>query len=299
VRAALTFSLWIALAGLAFAGQYADLSDRAKNTPSDQAAIQVVKSDPLTKNDPEVRQILASGDDAATKAESLKDLLELRALIESPSDISTSTAAEVRTIKDSFAYRDPGESETSNWLSRALDRLKNIRLKPPDAPKGNLPTLSIGPWFAIGMWGLLAAVAGFLIYLAVKHIRWQRKVARKASALLDEDEPALSLDEWLREADDLAAKGRYREAVRALYLACLLRFDEERVARFQRGQTNWEHLARIEASPLLPASLDFRTPTRLFDRVWYGHIVRGREDVDAFRATYLEVTGQLQRKVAA
>ena len=112
--------------------------------------------------------------------------------------------------------------------------------------------------------------------------------------MLEDDEPERSLDEWLAEADTLQAQGRYREAVRALYLASLLRFDEARVARFQRGQTNWEHLTRIEASPTMPKDLDFRATTRLFDRIWYGRIVRGKEDVDQFRAWYLNITNTLR-----
>jgi hypothetical protein len=73
-----------------------------------------------------------------------------------------------------------------------------------------------------------------------------------------------------------------------------LRFDEALVARFDRGQTNWEHLYRIEQSARKPEGLDFRTPTNLFDRVWYGYQGKGAEEVSLFRQWYLRITESLQ-----
>ncbi len=96
----------------------------------------------------------------------------------------------------------------------------------------------------------------------------------------------------------MESEGRYREAVRALYLACLLRFDEALVARFDRAQTNWEHLHRIEGSVRKPQGLDFRTPTSLFDRVWYGYQGKGRDEVNQFRQWYMGITESLQRSPA-
>ncbi|HWA84414.1 MAG TPA: DUF4129 domain-containing protein, partial [Fimbriimonadaceae bacterium] len=113
-----------------------------------------------------------------------------------------------------------------------------------------------------------------------------------------DDEPERTLDEWLELSSSYERDGKYREAVRALYLACLLKFDERNVARFLRSQTNWEHLARIETSPKKPAGLDFRTPTQAFDRIWYGYKVRGPIDVAEFRAWYGDVTRALQGAAA-
>ena len=298
MRAALTFSLWVALATCAFGGQYGDLGQKLDDANTSEDVIRIVKHDPLTRSDSEVQALLADGSDPDKMARRLDSLVQTRALVEGSTASSDGAMKTVKEIKSSPIYRDPGVSETSNWLSRALDRLRNIRWNPPKSNMNGINGLSIGPWFSMMMWGVIALAVGFLIYLAVKHIRWQQRVARKASALMEEDEPLRTLDEWLAEADALQAQGRFREAVRALYLACLLRFDEARVARFQRGQTNWEHLARIEASPLLAAGLDFRTATKLFDRVWYGRIVRGQEDVDKFRAWYLDITDKLGSKAA-
>jgi hypothetical protein len=143
-------------------------------------------------------------------------------------------------------------------------------------------------WFLLG-----AAVLAFIIY-ALRFVSFGKLKKRKAKAMLDEDEPERTLDEWLAMAESFEREGRYREAVRALYLACLLKFDERNVARFVRSQTNWEHLARIEDSPRRPVSLDFRSATQAFDRIWYGHKVRGSEDVVDFKAWYESVSAALR-----
>ncbi len=116
--------------------------------------------------------------------------------------------------------------------------------------------------------------------------------------MLDEDEPERTLDEYLELADKLVSEQRFREAVRCLYLACLLRLDEERVIRFHRGQTNWEHLARFESSPKRPPGLDLRSPTQAFDLIWYGMRPTGLEDVEKFRQWYQQVVTST-RAVAA
>jgi hypothetical protein len=189
--------------------------------------------------------------------------------------------------------------QTSNWLARALERLKNLKWdRETKAP--NLGFLAgIGPLLYYGAWTLISCALLALIYFAVKHFRWRRRLERRAAMLMEDSEPERSLDEWLTLADQLEAEGRYREAVRALYLACLLKFDEALVARFDRSETNWEHLARIETSPKKPPELDFQSPTRLFDQVWYGHKVRGKEDVGQFRNWYVAITEMLRpQKVA-
>jgi hypothetical protein len=271
------------------------LAKQLSAATSDAEVVRVVRNNQLTSGDPEIRAVLAQHLAADEAAETLKSIIELRSGIEDTPPASTSVTAVAKEIKSSPVYRDPGVNETSNWLSRALDRLRNLKFNTNrKKPNFGLPELSIGPWFSMVMWGVIAATILGLLYLAARHIRWQRRVARRATAVLEDDEPERSLDEWLAEADTLQAQGRYREAVRALYLASLLRFDEARVARFQRGQTNWEHLTRIEASPTMPKDLDFRATTRLFDRIWYGRIVRGKEDVDQFRAWYLNITNTLR-----
>lgn len=198
-------------------------------------------------------------------------------------------------------YRDSGARSSSNWLSRALESLMESlrgRNEPnlPQMPNTGLGALGQGLIYLI--WGLLGAAILAFLYFSLRHFTWRAKLKRKARAVLGDDEPDRTLDEWLQEADELERQGRYREAVRALYLASLMRFDEARVARFVRGETNWEHYRRIDQNAHRLDGFDFREPTREFDRVWYGMDVRGGSDVAMFRAWYQAITRITQREAA-
>ena len=221
-----------------------------------------------------------------------KRLVAIRAAAESKP--IQSAANDAKQIKSNPLYRDPGVSEQSNWLGGAIKRL--VDLLPKRAPNANirLPQTAIPTWIVPLMWFVLGAIVITFGYFVFRHFSWKRALTRKAKAMLEEDEPERTLDEWLGLADEHTAAGRYREAVRAMYLSCLLKFDEAGVARFIRGETNWEHLARITASPKKPESVDFRLPTQTFDRIWYGFHVRGREDVDLFRTWYEQITEALR-----
>lgn len=258
--------------------------------------------------DPNVAKMVRGivGDEGFTS----KDLGKVRGAIHAlavaetaiPQAPGGSAADRARSIKSrSPLYHDGGAKETSSWLSRAFQRLGEAIsnfFSDRTAPTTNMPAPTIfGSWLIYLMWTLLAIVLIGFIAFAISRFAWRKKLGRKA-ALLDDDEPERTLDEWLTLANELEAEGRYREAVRCLYLACLLKFDEKLVARFDRGETNWEHLSRIEASTRRPASIDFRPPTQAFDRVWYGHLVEGRTDVDRFRAWYSDVVDQLAKVTA-
>lgn len=190
-------------------------------------------------------------------------------------------------------YRDSGPRAGSNWVGKAFEALARAlsRNRAPSPPNIRPPVVGgIGQVFVFLVWAILGALLIGFVYFAARHFSWRSQLKRRARAVLMDDEPDYSLDEWLQQADLLESQGRYREAVRALYLACLMRLDEARIARFVRGETNWEHYRRFEQSPQRPSDLEFREPTRAFDRIWYGMQVRGSEDVAAFRTWYKQVT---------
>lgn len=216
------------------------------------------------------------------------------------SDSVQKTAAKIKTDP---RYNERLEGKSANWVARSFENLRKLLTRPATnrtpsqiAP----PNLSILGWIIIGLgWTALAIAILAFLYFVVRFFQWRGKLAKRARAVLDEDEPDRTLDEWLALANDYEQRGMYREAVRCLYLASLMKFDEHHVAFFDRGQTNWEHLARIEASSRLPLGLQFRQPTQDFDQIWYGFRVNGTIDVAKFRAYYQDVVEQLRMGVAA
>ena len=231
----------------------------------------------------------------------IKERLELYALTQKAAPPAT-VLQEAKKIKSSPLYRDTGVEESSNWISRALENIAKLferaRLPETDTPNIRPPSVGSLNWLMFTDWGLLGALVLAFVFFAVRHFRWQGRLKRKVRTLLEDDEPDRSADEWLAMADSLIAEGQFREAVRCLYLACLIKFDEHGVARFDRGQTNWEHLHRIHSSPTRPPGLDFEPATQAFDRVWYGFHVNGMADVDQFKSWYRFVTEAVRRKAA-
>jgi hypothetical protein len=305
MRAASTFSLLLLLVAVAVAGPYTDLNQRLQAQTNPAKALRTIRDarrvlGPNPRLDTALRAAVEAEDDASRKeaVNRAVAIVQLEAVAERVSPASD-VQSTIREIKAKPLYSDPGVKDQSNWLSNALERLRNLRFnwKPPES-KVKTPPSIVGDWLVYLMWTVLAVLVAFFVWLVLRHVKWKINLSRKATALLEEDEPERTVDEWLQRADQLAAEGRHREAVRCLYLACLLKFDEARVARFDRGQTNWEHLGRIQASARLPQGLDFLPATKSFDRVWYGKQVRGMEDVEAFRAWYSEISGALMARAA-
>jgi hypothetical protein len=222
-----------------------------------------------------------------------------------PGDVKDAQGA-AREILSNPLYTDREEREGRNWLDRAGSRLGErlfelLQKFMPDLNM-NLPGLGIAPGtggLTMLAWFLLGAAILLIVYFVVINFKGVGRRKKRIGGILEDDEPERTADQWLEQAERLQAEGRFREAVRCLYIACLVRYDDGRVARFRRHETNWEHLYRIEASPHNPASVDFRSLTQKFDKVWYGNRVRGIEDVEEFKEVYKRLCEALQIKSAA
>jgi hypothetical protein len=120
-----------------------------------------------------------------------------------------------------------------------------------------------------------------LVYHAVRALRraYGEKIVEAVPAaivpdLRDENVGAEQLpeDDWLRLARDLASKGEFRLALRALYLASLAHLARRELivlARFKSNREYERELARrARAVPQLKTL--FAENVSAFDRVWYG-----------------------------
>lgn len=279
----------VALALIAAAGPFAD-ADAALRTNSENEVVEQAVAKAGMKNDPNFTRWRASKSVQA-RAEALDALRRTiagRAVAERAEANPADTTKVVEIKRDPF-FRDAGVGKGQSAFSRWLEDLIK-KLFQPKHNEANPSAIGLfGPLSQLIVWLVWLIVAGVVIAIlvfALRQITWKRKLRRKATTMLEEDEPERSRDEWLTLADEFATQGRFREAIRALYVACLLQFDENRVARFDRGQTNWEHLSRVIASPRRPTTIDFETLTKRFDVVWYGHAPCGPRDVDEFRRAY-------------
>jgi Domain of unknown function (DUF4129) len=87
---------------------------------------------------------------------------------------------------------------------------------------------------------------------------------------------------WAHLADELAAKGQYRDAVRSLYLALLSRLHREGAILYDSTLSNWDYLRQFKGNrEWLPP---FRELTRRFDFAWYGNLPVGADGYRDFRS---------------
>ena len=87
---------------------------------------------------------------------------------------------------------------------------------------------------------------------------------------------------WAHLADELAARGEYREAVRGLYLALLSRLHREGAIHYDTRLSNWDYLRQFRGrSEWVPP---LRELTLRFDFAWYGNLPVGERGYRDFRA---------------
>jgi hypothetical protein len=169
------------------------------------------------------------------------------------------------------------------WLGRALDAIFDLvgrllrwllRFGPRKASEGQ------SGFTASAVAVLVAAIVVVLALFAFRSLRRRDSAAERAEpgeAVPGRDEDPLSREagEWERYAGELAAAGRWREAIRAWYHAVLVTLFRGGRLHHQKGRTNWEYVSQVGPDAAWrPAFIDL---TRTFDREWYGRSASAAE----------------------
>lgn len=127
-------------------------------------------------------------------------------------------------------------------------------------------------WLVIGVTILIALL---IVVIAIQVVRRARRgrnptlVSSEPIASRRDDDPlSRGATEWERYAAQLAASGKFREAIRAWYHAVLVTSYNTGVLHFRKGRTNWEYVATL--APSLPWRPEMIELTRRFEQEWYG-----------------------------
>jgi Domain of unknown function (DUF4129) len=193
----------------------------------------------------------------------------------------------LRSVGETFKWIGKKIKQFIDWLSEFL----------PDR-------LTEGPGATVGMrWIVIAVVALIVIaivFLAVEVIRRARRGEAQtlaSSALLrsasDDDPLSRGAMEWERYAAQLAAAGRYREAIRAWYHAVLVTCYAAGALHFRKGRTNWEYIASLSAAT--PWRPDFIRLTQRFEQEWYGSEQSTEDALDDCSNGAKSILEELQR----
>jgi len=140
------------------------------------------------------------------------------------------------------------------WIDRALMRMAAFGSRAP----------WIGPLIE---WGL-AAVACALVLVWILRI-----VRRERLRLRIEAEQRIEVTEervlnWMREAEQYAARGAFRDAVHCLYWASIATLEGRRLWHPDRARTPREYLRLLDSASAAGALL--RRQTLAFEHIWYG-----------------------------
>lgn len=191
-----------------------------------------------------------------------------------------------------FTEFSEGRSKT---LTELLRKFFDWKIKPPDLPDAELPTL---PSFSTLPVQIFAGAAIAVLVAIGLYLFWANRRKGGVDAQPEKADTEIDLlhertpKEYLDEAEILARQGRYREALRALYLATLASLDRQGLIRFDPATTNGQYLRQM---PRSSRREHFSSFTRLFDLHWYGHR-------DATEVEYREARGlaeQISARVEA
>lgn len=147
---------------------------------------------------------------------------------------------------------------------------------------------SRSPWIAFTLRALLLVViCTALIWLLVRIERRSRVRLNPDDAPAPGAPSAREWQLWLQDANAMAAKGLWREAIHFVYWASIARLESKRLWPADHARTPREYLGLLAGSD--PRKLSLTELTRKFERTWYGG--RAAESSD-FRAA-LELAAAL------
>lgn len=172
----------------------------------------------------------------------------------------------------------------AEWVGKLLSGLPGVSV--PDAPDVDLT----GAWPYVV--GLAAAVAAGLLVRLAMWIVARRRVNRAATTAEDATPVVAAAEDLppdvLAHVEKLAAAGRFREAVRALFGGAARTLVDVGVIARTKTRTNGELLGDIRASAPAVAD-DVDRLARIFESAWYGRRDPGRTGLDHAREHYTAI----------
>jgi hypothetical protein len=174
------------------------------------------------------------------------------------------------------------------WIESLEERLRRwLTGAPQVTPRGkDLPE----------PWGVASTVEGLAVLIGAATLIWLwrsrsgRRVPSETAAPADSmaasaeeaelDSSTRKDDEWLALAEEYAAKGNLRLALRGCYLASLAALSQAGLISASKGKSNLDYVREVQRrnrrGPETIANL-MRTNVSMFERVWYGeHEVDGQ-----------------------
>ncbi len=217
-----------------------------------------------------------------------------------PAD-SDAVRAQARAILDEPQFRH------FQRLKGGLNSSNAFKTKAPPPPKtpGSAPPFTLPNWLSgIGpaaaaliqgmAWLAVAAVCLLVVYLVVRAVGGMELARNKDRSggdapLEGEDDPthapgAQPADAWLARARELAAAGRFHEAVAHLLLGALSHIERSELIRYRRGLTHDDYLRAVRSQKDMHRGLTLIV--RTYDPLGFGRRQATRQHFDQSLSGY-------------
>ncbi|MGF1448860.1 MAG: DUF4129 domain-containing protein [Opitutales bacterium] len=247
---------------------------------------------------------------------------EITATDAGPSSAAIDEAIQATLREPRFAWRLPppdGETaESEGWLAEFFEWVDNLRAgvlewledlftrsndreRVDDAtPSGSSDVLSPLLLILLVVFVLLAVVLLVRALLSAKVPDAEESLSDAAAAPPDIEIETASADErsrneWLVLADQFAAQGDFRRAIRAAFLGHLSILAEARFIQLAIHKTNFDYRSELAARAGIEPGLrsSFDASSRLYERVWYGFAPADRQLFQQLRHEVERVDAQL------
>jgi hypothetical protein len=253
-----------------------DLLDQAgkKEAATPQSTSILPQVDVIQRKPATIDEQLGAAIDRLKDEESQVDALT------GPSQAVSDSAAERKKLTEILsrrAYQGINQSTARNRFWEWFDNLINRLMGKLAGFGGKARWL---PWLLMGL-----LIGGVLLGLAWALIQIERRSRIRLIPEITGMSGAPSAREWqlwLKDAQDAAARGLWREAIHFIYWAAISRLESRRLWPADRARTPREYLLLLPSAD--PRRDNLTTLTRSFERTWYGGREAALTDYEAARA---------------
>jgi hypothetical protein len=175
-------------------------------------------------------------------------------------------------------------------IQEAIDRFLLwlfTRSGPTTAPSAGTVRLLRYTILAVTAAALLVGLTMLLRRFRLSALRRKKPEPEETREVLGERiDAALTPDDLLREAAEMARKGEFRLAIRRAYIALLYELEQRGQLKLHRAKTNNDYLRELE--PNAKTHRPVAQMTSRYERVWYGRNEATLEDYAGFIDRYRE-----------
>lgn len=152
------------------------------------------------------------------------------------------------------------------------------------------PRVDFSGFFKVIIWVLIIGAAVFILFQLlkvnfkglVKKKSDKAKVVKETEIPVEEDITKMEFEDLLQQAVDA---GRYRVAVRLLYLRSLRQLTDKGLIVWKQDKTNHDYIREIGDKRLRPG---FSDVTLIFEYIWYGEFPVNKDDFNLARASFVQ-----------